>query len=245
MNLFVSRSELRHVLALPSAQVLILANLGLIAAVIAWDWSVVEIVFLYWVENLVVGVINVFRMALATGEESQRAPLSKRVRQWEAMQQASMGAQSAILRHGFKFFLIPFFIVHYGGFCYGHGVFVLAMFGDGGWLGSGSGAQAASFAELFTPNLRLAVAVLAASHLFSFFRNFLAGGEYRRTNAAALMMRPYGRIVALHLTILLGAALTAIFGSPVGMLVVLVALKTAADLAMHGAERQKLGTVPA
>ena len=37
----------------PSAQVLIIVNLSLIAGVVAWDWSVFDIVFLYWVENLV------------------------------------------------------------------------------------------------------------------------------------------------------------------------------------------------
>jgi len=44
---------------------LITVNLGLIAGVIAWDWSVFDIIFLYWVENLVIGAINVLKMATA------------------------------------------------------------------------------------------------------------------------------------------------------------------------------------
>ena len=94
---------------------------------------------------------------------------------------------------------------------------------------------------MLTPEILFAILVLAASHLFSFFKNFMGGGEYQRTHAGLLMMRPYGRIVALHITILFGAFLTAVFGSPVGLLIVLVFMKTIADLGLHQVERIKLG----
>jgi len=84
-----------------------------------------------------------------------------------------------------------------------------------------------------------AISLLAASHLFSFFRNFIAAGEYKRTHPATLMIRPYGRIVALHITIIFGGFLTLAFGSPMGLLIILMILKTAVDLAMHQSERQK------
>ena len=71
----------------------------------------------------------------------------------------------------------------------------------------------------------------------------LIGGEYRRTHASTLMTRPYGRIIALHITIIFGAMLTMILGSPLGLLIVLVIMKTGADLALHQVERQKLGTL--
>jgi hypothetical protein len=67
----------------------------------------------------------------------------------------------------------------------------------------------------------------------------IAGGEYRRTHPTLLMTRPYGRIVALHITIILGAFLTMTFDSPLGLLVTLMVLKTSFDLAMHESERNK------
>ena len=55
-----------------------------------------------------------------------------------------------------------------------------------------------------------------------------------------LMMRPYGRIIVLHITIILGAFLTMALGDPLWLLVVLVVLKSLVDLAMHGQERNLL-----
>lgn len=239
MSLFLSAGGLRQALRLPSAWILIAANLCMIAGVVFWQWSVFEIVFLYWVENLAVGLINVLRMAVATGEKLPTAHGSKRMRQWQASQDNRVYKPGVLKDNAFKFFLIPFFIVHYGMFCYGHGVFVLSMFGDESIRNRAFSPF--NFYEFLSPALMLAVAALAVSHLFSFINNFLVGGEYQRTHAAILMMRPYGRIVALHITILLGALLIQVFGSPLALLVVLVIMKTMADLVLHESERRKLG----
>lgn len=210
-RLFPSKKALAEALRHPSSWVLIAVNLGLITAVVAWDWQVFDIVFLYWVENLVIGAINVLKMIAASPKP---------------------GKSNAI-----KLFLIPFFIVHYGMFCYGHGIFVFSMFSEQSEGGDSLGITQAW--ELLNTSMLLAVSLLAASHLFSFFRNFIAGGEYKRTHPSDLMARPYGRIVVLHITIILGAFLTQAFDSPLGLLVILMVLKTLVDLAMHESERKK------
>ena len=241
MSVLLDRNNLRETLSQPSAQILIAVNLSIIAGVYIWQWSVFDIVFLYWVENLVIGVINVLRMAIASGDERSVRNIAGRAINASINPTHRSTAGPAILRHGIKFFLIPFFIVHYGGFCYGHGMFVMAMFGADGMMDAGNAsADALSMAALFTTPVIAGISLLTISHLFSFVQNFLMGGEYKRTNAATLMMRPYGRIVALHITILLGAFLAAVFGSPLALLVVLVIMKTGADLALHRAERRKL-----
>ncbi len=66
-------------------------------------------------------------------------------------------------------------------------------------------------------------------------------GLNSRQDLMETLKRPYGRIVALHITIIFGAFLTLAFGSTLGLLVVLVIMKTGADLALHQVERQKLG----
>jgi hypothetical protein len=211
-QLFLSRDGLAEAFQRPSSWVLVGVNIGLIVAVVEWNWSVFDIVFLYWVENLVIGGINVLKMAVASGKSPQQG--------------------TAI-----KLFLIPFFIIHYGMFCYGHGVFVFSMFGDLDPTQVSRGPVDAL--TLLSGSMLLAVALLAASHIFSFLGNFIARGEYQKTQAAELMMRPYGRIVALHITIIIGAFLTTAFGNPLGLLVVLMVLKTLVDLAMHQSEREK------
>jgi len=240
---FISKAGLAEALQRPSSWVLIAANLGLIVAVIAWDWKVFDIVFLYWVENLVIGGINVLKMLAANpGSESLttlvdglKGNLSPdRASQFQA-KMASSGISK--VSGATKLFLIPFFIIHYGMFCYGHGVFVFAMFSE--TSAAGTGQEAANGWGLLNSGMLFAIGILTASHLFSFVRNFIGAGEYKRTHPATLMMRPYGRIVALHITIILGAFMTMAFGSPLGLLVILVMLKTSVDLAMHQNEREK------
>ena len=58
------------------------------------------------------------------------------------------------------------------------------------------------------------------------------------------MQRPYGRIVVMHVTILIGAALIEWLGSPVSMLIVLIGAKIALDLKLHAAERDRFRSGP-
>lgn len=221
----------REGLRRPSGYILVAVNLGLLLGVILLDWSVFDIVFLYWAENLVIGVINVFKMIAANPDplsgltDESGKPVSRRL---------PAEYRNSAMGWAVKLFIIPFFIVHYGGFCLGHGVFVFALFNEAGEFGNDLWS---ALPALVTGGLGISLALLAASHLASFFLNYLGGGEYRRTSAAALMMRPYGRIVALHVTIILGGFLAMALGDHLLLLVVLVVLKTFVDLAMHGRER--------
>jgi hypothetical protein len=81
---------------------------------------------------------------------------------------------------------------------------------------------------------------LAISHVFSFVANYLGRGEYRKVSAVAQAGRPYGRVVILHLGILFGGFLSLMLGSPIGALLVLVALKTGIDVALHRREHDRL-----
>lgn len=191
-----------------SSVALIIANLVPLAGVLFLGWRVFDVLMLYWVENVIIGVINVMRMAACRGRD--------------------------------KAFLLPFFVVHYGIFCFGHLAAVTGLFGesygtDNAWQYFFGGTPGG----VLGPPLWLAIAGIAASHLVSFFTNFMAGGEYLGTSARELMQRPYGRIVVLHVAIIIGAALIQWLGSPVMMLVVLVAAKIALDLRLHIAERDK------
>src|SRR5437867_7665046 len=100
------------------------------------------------------------------------------------------------------------------------------------------------FAAIKEQHLAYAVVALVLSHGFSFFHNYVAGGEYQRINLQQLMAQPYGRVVVLHLVVLGGGWVTLLLGSPVGALVLLVVLKTGFDLRAHLAERRKLSGAP-
>ena len=195
----------------PSLLALVLANAFPIVGVLFLGWTVFPLVLLYWLENVVVGAFNVARLLLA----QPREPVY-----WTV-----------------KLFLIPFFVVHFGMFTYIHGVLVLALFGP-------KGTRPFELLETVPPAIRAnhlgwAVASLMVSHGLSFYWNYLRNGEYQRASLNALMMQPYSRVVVLHLTVLFGGWLVMAIGSPLPALVLLAAVKTAADLRSHKAERRK------
>lgn len=116
-------------------------------------------------------------------------------------------------------FAMPFFCVHYGLFTAVHGMFLHSMFAPPGEI-----------------DLRIFVIPLAAltlSHLASFALNFIGRGEFRTLTANDLMAQPYGRVAALHVTILAGGFVVAALGEPIGALVLLVAIKTGIDVVAH------------
>ena len=238
-----------------SAVALVLANLVPLAGVLLWQWSVSSIVILYWFENVVIGVVNVLRMALATPASLDLVALAReRAGNDEAglaaLEQAAARLNTPAIRSGIKLLIIPFFIVHYFGFCAGHGVFVFSMFGDeDGFFGGSPGLNPFSAIGraigIFSTPLAVAAGALALSHAFSFVQNYLIGGEYQRMNVRKLMIMPYGRIVALHITIIFGGFATMALGEPLWVVVILVAVKTAVDLKMHLTEHRKAALPPA
>ncbi len=126
-----------------------------------------------------------------------------------------------LANQGSKFFFMPFFIVHYGMFCFVHGVFIFAIFGhESGGFGPFGGID--NFSQVLTEqHLWLCVAALAASHIWSFFVNYIGRGEYRRTAVPIQMFQPYGRIVILHIAILIGGFIAITLGSNIFVLVLL------------------------
>ncbi len=234
-----------------SAIALVLANLVPLAGVLLWQWSVSSILILYWFENVVIGVINVLRMIVASPESLDLRGLAAARGELTSVEAAPVNAalerlsSPAVLR-GFKLFLVPFFIVHYFGFCSGHGIFVFSMFGDDdGYFTELSGLNPlgalARAVEIFTTPLAFAAAALALSHAYSFVQNYWLGGEYRRLDLRQLMVMPYGRIVALHITIILGGFATMLLGEPIWVVVILVAAKITVDLKMHVNEHRRAG----
>ncbi len=135
---------------------------------------------------------------------------------------------------------VPFFIVHYGGFMLGHLIFIFALFGPeplrGSFFPSG---------EIMTPlltNAPIPLIILVISHGISFFTNFLGKREYRGINAKNIFMAPYKRIVVMHIVIIFGGWLVTLFKLPIFGLLLLVCLKTFADMKAHLKEHATVAT---
>ncbi len=151
-----------------------------------------------------------------------------------------------------KLFMIPFFTIHYGGFCAVHGFFVLTLFekGEGSSMNNATWPCFFVFLQMLlnvirhaysimSLEMRYAMGALFLSHGVSFVYNYLIKGEYTRIKPDRLMGSPYARIVIMHMAVLFGAFLTVALGSPVGILIVLVALKTSLDVIFHLRQHKK------
>jgi uncharacterized protein DUF6498 len=205
---------------------LVVANAIPLIGVLFLGWSVWNILVIYWLENGIVGGFNVLKMARAQGPEV--AGPGSMTFQVNGRPASSMA----------KAALIPFFVLHYGIFWFVHGVFVLTL-----PLFAGISEQ-----PLRTPmtlsatSILFAVVALAVSHGLSYWWNFLRGGEYRRVTAAGQMFAPYRRLIALHLTIIFGAAAIIFTGAPAAAIAVLVGVKILLDLGLHLTEHRPAPT---
>jgi len=202
---------------------LIVANVLPLWGVLFLGWDAFLIVLLYWAENIAIGFYTVLKIVFV------KAPSPK--------DQLS------------KLLIIPFFIIHYGGFTAGHGFFVLSIFKKGGKL-SISGEEWPCFLvfvqlllnvmrqaySIIPANMKYVLLALFVSHGISFVYNYLLKGEY----AVAKVASPYGRVFVMHIAIIGGAFLAEQIGSPVAVLFVLVVLKTIMDVALHLREHKKM-----
>lgn len=261
-----------------SAVALVLANAIPLIGVLFFGWSLWTILVIFWLENGIVGLWNIPRILMARGSMAQalqdmseeaafnatgnaRAAAELRSR-WQAAQgllaqQRSGGSGMVnpvgafLLNAGSagRALMAVWFLVHYGVFWLGHGVFVFALPNfaftsgpvcldslPGGFPTDATLAPscaASPFGEIVWSNVAFAGVALFLSHGASFFLNYIGKKEYLTTVAVRQAFAPYGRVVILHLTILFGAFIVAILGAPIGLLLLLVVLKTAFDLQLH------------
>tara|TARA_R110001599_G_scaffold353231_1_gene590967 strand:- start:40578 stop:41327 length:750 start_codon:yes stop_codon:yes gene_type:complete len=204
-----------------SLVVLVLVNLLPLVGVLMLGWDVAALMVLYWSENLVLGFYTLLKMLVVS-----------------PLRALGMGT---------------FFVIHYGGFCAVHGLFIVTLL-----LGEGLDPMPGDpwpaflvFPQMLVnvvrqvlvyapPDWLLAVAALYISHGVSFVVNFLIGRERDELNLSQLMAAPYGRIMILHVAILLGGFAVIALGQPVAMLAVLVLLKLALDVVLHLREHRAL-----
>ncbi|MBX3479089.1 MAG: hypothetical protein KF842_01725 [Caulobacter sp.] len=194
---------------------IVIGNLIPLICVIAFGWPAGVLLLLYWCENVILGGINVLKMTASS---------------------LTLGPGGLII----LLFLVPFFTFHYGLFCMVHGVFVVVIgsVGGGGLANAPGGLDPSPFTLWrivlgqiqSEPGFGWSLATIGGMQLFSLVFDWLARRRYRDVSPMEQMAAPYGRIVVLHIALLGGGFLIALWGSPVGALAVLVVMKTLFDL---------------
>lgn len=198
---------------------LVITNLIPLIGVLWLGWSLMLILALYWIENGIVGVINVVKILMAQGQGGSSVRMTINGRPVDPASRAGMAG---------------FFCLHYGIFWAVHGIFVFTFIPlMTGMVDTASGSGNPFDALPDVGVLAFGTLGLAVSHGVSFWTNYVGGREYLTLSPATVAMQPYGRLVILHVTIIIGAFVSIFLGTPLGSLLVLVVLKTALDLGLH------------
>lgn len=193
---------------------LVISNSVPLFGAIFWNWDVASILILFWLENVVIGLYTLLKIATARGVPQQ--PLISNI----------SGTSKKLYSKKAYFF---FFILHYGMFTFVHGVFVFKFFGTGN-----AALWAASPALLG----------LFLSHGFSYWSNFIQRGEYLTASPDRQMLSPYKRVIVMHLAVMTGgffavlAPFSKIFLIP--PVAILVILKIIVDIFSHLYEHNAL-----
>jgi large-conductance mechanosensitive channel len=169
---------------------------------------------LFWAESAIIGFFNILKMQKIGGAKSEMS--------------------------------VVFFLFHYGMFMSGHLTFINGFFGEQsvfGWFSGGDafprgGGYAATDDTMLISSIVTifpAFLSLLISHGISYYENFIGKKEYLdpKNNIGKQMMQPYGRIIIMHITLLFGGFLIAIFRFKAVALVLLIILKIIADLKAH------------
>lgn len=161
----------------PSLWGVIAGNIISIYLAIKYDWPLHQIMWVYWAQSVIIGVMNVIRMlSLKEFSTENLRQNGQRVPETQAAKRGIAG----------------FFALHYGMF---H--FVYAIF-----LWQEQPLNALSMNEVML--MMLGVSAFVGSHSFSLMHNMQSDFREAKPNLGTLMFYPYLRIIPMHLAIIFG-----------------------------------------
>jgi hypothetical protein len=171
------------------------SNLLPVFGILFLGWSMGSVMILYVIENVIVGFFTVLKMVFV------RVDLRSVVG---------------------KLMLIPFFCVHFGGFCVGHAAVVIALFGP-------KPPQSWHWQTLLW-ELSLPILGMFVSYGIYFVQHYLRNGAYQHATLYNLMFEPYPRLMLLHSGLIVSGFLVVLLGSPIWAVLMIVGLKTGAEV---------------
>ena len=191
----------------------IAANVLSLILALALGWKPELILFLFWAENVIIGIWQVPRLMLAETAAS------------DELSDTAMTKKGGLSNFVGKLFFVGFFCFHYGLFTFVHGSFVFELF-----LNESLTENNLVKVLFSTPGLQLALLGIFASHAIQLLQDIVSG-EATRAKRDAVMMSPYKRIVILHLVLLGSGFLLIQLPYPIIAVVLLFTIKISMDIA--------------
>lgn len=205
-----------------SAYALLVANVGLLAMYFVFDLELFQLIVIYWIECLWIGVFSALKLLVASIAGS---PYENRHVGFSA------GAAFIVSLLAIGFIAAEF----------------LALFAIVGMaLSFAYEALEPDAGSFLFYNLGLMLGgslLFLASHSLSFIINYLGAKEYRTARVLPLLLSPFTRCLALFGAIILAlvvAKLVPGLSSTAGFALILIAVKLLWDLHLHQRERRNL-----
>lgn len=194
---------------------------------LGWDWR--EVILLYWLENISIGLATVVRIVRAQPSPAMLAADTSTL---------EINGKPVDLRAGgaaAKAAMAGFFCLHYGLFTLVHGVFVFVFIGGGFGFGAPTDDRSIDWLSIAVIWV-VGTAVQVAAQVL---------GPPASDSIGRLFAAPYGRIIALHLTILGGAFLMGVLQWPPVAAVLLIVLHGLIDAGRWGVAALRTTPTPA
>ncbi len=160
---------------------LLFFNLITIYYAVTENWSLSEIMLIYWFQSITIGFFNIIRILQLKKFSTEGFKINGR-------QPDPTPAT--------KVTVALFFLLHYGIFHLGYLVFIMS--------GTQGGAEAGNLNNLQWGSIAFGGLIFFINHLVSFYFNRVK--DTKILNIGSLMFYPYARIIPMHLTVVLGAA---------------------------------------
>ena len=208
-------SSIAEAFTRPISYWILFQNVIPVVGVLMFGWKAFLLLLFYWLENVIIGVFTLLKIAVSGFTKDRKVFIV-------------------------TLFLVPFFCIHYGIFCFGHGMFLLGIMTIAGAVHGDGPITEGSFDLLATVRNTLATdsdffwsaVSLVGMQLFSFAVFWLLTGTWRTSNPAKVLFEPYGRIVVMHLTIMIAAIPAILLGQAQFAILVLALLKCGLELGL-------------
>lgn len=188
-----------------SDYLLIFVNLIPLYCVWFEGWNASEVFLVYCLETLIIGVVNVLKMAFVT-------IFVKKADVWQ-------NGASTVMQSGW--FFIFFFIIHYGFFVFVQTQIFFSVSGiisDRSLFGS-----YAKIPVLLGDNGKLMLLIFIAYYSVQTFFDFFMTGNYKTISMGRLMFEPYMRIFVQQFVVILGSLFLSFGAGKIFILIFVVA----------------------
>jgi len=199
----------------------IFGNVIPLVGVVTYGIDLHALLIVYWIEAGVIGAVTTAKIRHANGSDDP-----EQLPDWKYSPFGSgetrtirslVGRSNDEIRREFLATYVGMWVIL--------GLFVLALPGEYANLDAGS------------PAVVIGAAIsMSAYHVLSYRLHYVDDAEYERKGPVTLLVEPFPRIFVLLITFLCSGIAITLVGSPVGLLVLLVAAKTYYDVQAHGGE---------